>query len=157
TAITTSSSISVNPRCRQALLIAPLLPACTGLTSLFPPEESFSCIRSGEGTTEFGPDGGMSGSSGRRTALVGGTLLESDQPDRAMRATESPWILLLRFAALLAVCGSEAAAAYTLAPDHPRIFITRAGLPDLARRCAGPLADDYHAVKSAADAAVMHG
>jgi len=64
------------------------------------------------------------------------------------------------FALALAVSGSRgstAAASYSLSPDHPRIFVTKAGLSDLARRCAGPLADDYRAVKAAADAAVARG
>jgi hypothetical protein len=47
--------------------------------------------------------------------------------------------------------------AYRVSPDHPQIFVTRAGLPELARRCAGPLAEDCRAVKGAADAAVAHG
>ncbi|MBA3935932.1 MAG: hypothetical protein H0X38_00570 [Planctomycetes bacterium] len=41
--------------------------------------------------------------------------------------------------------------------DHPRIFLTRAGLSALAARCAGAGAADYAALKRAADDAVRAG
>jgi hypothetical protein len=40
---------------------------------------------------------------------------------------------------------------------HPRIFLTKAELPALAARCAGPAAKDYAALKEAADNAVRAG
>jgi hypothetical protein len=69
--------------------------------------------------------------------------------------------ILLILAAISATFNGRArgagAVAYNVSPDHPRIFVTKAGLPDLGRRCAGPLAADYRAVKAAADAAVARG
>jgi len=47
--------------------------------------------------------------------------------------------------------------AYTVVASHPRIFITKDGLPALAERCAGPLAGDYAKMKADADAAVRSG
>src|SRR5438552_980192 len=68
---------------------------------------------------------------------------------------------LLILAAILAAfdgrAGATGVGAYTVSPDHPRIFVTRAGLLDLARRCEAPLAKDYRAVKAAADAGVARG
>lgn len=58
---------------------------------------------------------------------------------------------------LLAGTVSAAPAPYIVAPDHPRIFVTKTGLRDLAARCAGPLAEDYRLVKEAADVAVTRG
>jgi hypothetical protein len=58
---------------------------------------------------------------------------------------------------LLAGTASPAPAPYVVAPDHPRIFVTRAGLRELAARCAGPLAEDYRLVKEGADLAVTRG
>ena len=40
---------------------------------------------------------------------------------------------------------------------HPRIFLTRASMPALVARCAGPQAAEYTALKAAADAAVRRG
>src|SRR4051794_32734351 len=55
---------------------------------------------------------------------------------------------------LMSGVASSAPALYVVAPDHPRIFITKPGLRDLAERCAGPLAEDYRLVKESADLAV---
>jgi hypothetical protein len=77
-----------------------------------------------------------------------------------MRFIECPrGFLFALVAALLGSSASNAAqtAVYTVSADHPRIFVTKAGLPELARRCAGPLAGDYRVVKAAADAAVARG
>ncbi len=63
----------------------------------------------------------------------------------------SLWALVLLGAACSARAGVR------VPKSHPRIFVTRKGLVDLARRSAGPLRDDYAAVKRAADAAVKRG
>jgi len=44
---------------------------------------------------------------------------------------------------------------YRVRPDHPRLFIENVAA--VARRCAGPLAEDYAVVKARADAAVKRG
>jgi hypothetical protein len=54
-------------------------------------------------------------------------------------------------------CAAAEVTAYTVSPDHPRLFVTKSGLRDLAQRCAGPLAEDYRMLKAAADAAVARG
>ena len=46
-------------------------------------------------------------------------------------------------------------AAYQVKAAHPRLFIE--DVQELARRCDGPLADDYEIVKQRADAAVQRG
>jgi hypothetical protein len=76
-----------------------------------------------------------------------------------MRCLPCPLHVLVLMLAVLANSGAAGAAvpAYRVSADHPRIFVTKAGLPDLAQRCAGPLAADYRAVKAAADAAVARG
>ncbi len=68
---------------------------------------------------------------------------------------------LLRFLALIAsavlVPFAFTAPDYSVKEAHPRIFITRAELPALAERCAGPLAADYAQMKADADASVRSG
>jgi hypothetical protein len=54
----------------------------------------------------------------------------------------------------LACCGL-AQTGYQIKPDHPRLLIT--DVPEVARRCEGPLADDYRVVKDRADAALRRG
>jgi hypothetical protein len=61
------------------------------------------------------------------------------------------------FACLQLALSSTASPDYTVVAAHPRIFITQAGLPALAERCAGPLANDYAKMKTDADAAVRSG
>jgi hypothetical protein len=50
-----------------------------------------------------------------------------------------------------------ASAPFTLTETHPRIFVTAKDLPDLAKRCAGPLAKPYAELKADADQAVRSG
>lgn len=64
-------------------------------------------------------------------------------------------VSLWAFVLLGAACAARAGA--RVPKSHPRIFVTRKGLVNLARRSAGPLRDDYAAVKRAADAAVKRG
>jgi len=45
--------------------------------------------------------------------------------------------------------------AYTVRKDHPRLFIDDPKA--LARRCEGPLAEDYKVVKERADRALRNG
>lgn len=52
---------------------------------------------------------------------------------------------------------TASAPAYAVNEAHPRIFITRAGLPALAERNAGSLAREYAIMKADADAAVKSG
>lgn len=65
------------------------------------------------------------------------------------------FLVLLAFA--LPALPSLAAPDYSVVESHPRIFITRAGLPALAARCAGPLAADYARLKADADNALRTG
>lgn len=58
-------------------------------------------------------------------------------------------------ALLLALCAT--AGEHALPATHPRIFVTKAGLPALAARCAGPLATEYAELKRQADEAVKNG
>jgi hypothetical protein len=68
--------------------------------------------------------------------------------------------ILRRLAALLCaplLCAAAAQVglaqeAYRIKPSHPRIFIS--DVKEMARRCDGPLAEDYRLVKQQADAAV---
>jgi hypothetical protein len=48
------------------------------------------------------------------------------------------------------------AADYTVVPTHPRLFITKADLPALVTRCAGPLEREYGELKRQADEAVKN-
>ena len=60
--------------------------------------------------------------------------------------------------AALAAAGEPAASAeeaYQVKPSHPRVLIEDPAA--VARRCSGPLADDYRVVKARADAAVSRG
>src|SRR5438094_8538632 len=82
-----------------------------------------------------------------------GTLPVSNKQSLIMRFVGCPWSFRIALGAALLGSGGSAAAAYTVSPDLPRIFVTRAALPDLARRCAGPLAADYLPAKAAAAAA----
>ena len=52
-------------------------------------------------------------------------------------------------------CSGLAQAGYQVKPNHPRLLIT--DVSEVARRCEGPLADDYRVVKDRADAAVRQG
>lgn len=52
-------------------------------------------------------------------------------------------------------CSGLAQTGYQVKPNHPRVLIT--DVPEVARRCEGPLADDYRVVKDRADAAVRRG
>ena len=52
-------------------------------------------------------------------------------------------------------CSGLAQTGYQVKPNHPRLLIT--DVPEVARRCEGPLADDYQVVKDRADAAVRRG
>jgi len=56
---------------------------------------------------------------------------------------------------LLAVC--TIAGEHAVAATHPRILVSKADLPGLAARCAGPLAREYANMKGQADAAVKNG
>lgn len=76
--------------------------------------------------------------------------------DSAEIVTRMPRFLALLACAVLAPFAA-AAPAYTVVASHPRIFVTRDGLPALAERCAGPLAGDYAKMKADADAAVRSG
>jgi hypothetical protein len=82
-----------------------------------------------------------------------GTLPRGNQQPLNLHLAGS--IVGIPIALLAGRSGPGAATARTVSPDHSRIFVTKAGLPELARRCAGPLAEDYRAVK--ADAAVARG
>ncbi len=62
----------------------------------------------------------------------------------------------LVFALLLLASTVTGAAAYTLGA-HPRIFITRQGLPSLAQRSQGAMAAEYAVIKALADSAVSKG
>jgi hypothetical protein len=44
---------------------------------------------------------------------------------------------------------------YQVKPNHPRLLIP--DVPEVARRCEGPLADDFRVVKDRADAAARRG
>jgi hypothetical protein len=65
--------------------------------------------------------------------------------------------ILIALAAALAPLMAASAPGYSVAEQHPRIFITHSGLAALAERCAGPLARDYAVVKGDADQAVRSG
>src|ERR1019366_7776454 len=52
-------------------------------------------------------------------------------------------------------CSGLAQTAYQVKTNHPRLLIT--DVQEVARRCEGPLADDYRVVKNRADAAVQRG
>src|ERR1039457_1018068 len=52
-------------------------------------------------------------------------------------------------------CSGLAQTGYQVKPNHPRLLIT--DVPEVARRCEGPLADDYRVVKDRVDAAVRRG
>lgn len=64
--------------------------------------------------------------------------------------------LLATSVALTSLMGA-AVPEYHLAEPHPRIFVTASELPALGKRCAGPLAKDYAAMKATADQAVASG
>lgn len=61
--------------------------------------------------------------------------------------------LVLLLSLSVALAGIDAA----VVADHPRLFVTAKELPALAERCAGPLAEDYAALKQQADHAVKSG
>src|SRR3974390_1538916 len=52
-------------------------------------------------------------------------------------------------------CSGFAQTGYLVKPNHPRLLMT--DVAEIARRCDGPLADDYRVVKDRADAAVRRG
>ena len=65
-----------------------------------------------------------------------------------------------RRVALISLCGALccsglAQTGYQVKPDHSRLLIQ--DVPEVARRCEGPLADDYRVVKDRPDAAVRRG
>ena len=66
------------------------------------------------------------------------------------------WVTV-RFAFLAGalILSAEADDSYHVKADHPRLIIE--DVPTMARRCAGPLAEDYRVVKERADAAVQRG
>jgi hypothetical protein len=53
------------------------------------------------------------------------------------------------------VIGGTAEDHYQVKPDHPRLIVE--DVRAMARRCVGPLAEDYKVVKDRADAAVRRG
>lgn len=66
--------------------------------------------------------------------------------------------MLLRLILLLScIALADPVSAADVVQTHPRIFITQADLPELAKRCAGPLAEDYARAKRDADNAVRSG
>ncbi|MBN8525594.1 MAG: hypothetical protein J0M02_09680 [Planctomycetes bacterium] len=68
----------------------------------------------------------------------------------------TPLLRLLVLCCMLWSIG-HAGDAIPVPTTHPRIFLTKAELPALAARCAGPAAKDYAALKEAADNAVRAG
>ena len=71
---------------------------------------------------------------------------QSEQP--------SVWKTMLLGAALVAFGASVSA--YDLS-DHPRIFVNKAGIEDLAEKAWGPLAAEYALIKAEADQACQRG
>lgn len=64
--------------------------------------------------------------------------------------------MIYRFWTVLLLCAVLAAGDPVVA-THPRIFVTKAELPALAARCAGPMAREYAELKRQADEAVKNG
>ncbi len=69
-------------------------------------------------------------------------------PDRLLTATVPALIVS-------AIIGTAAEGPYQVKPTHPRLMVE--GVPAMARRCVGSLAEDYRVVKERADAAVRRG
>src|SRR5690349_2315539 len=74
----------------------------------------------------------------------------------ASRVSTMSWVTV-RFAFLAGalILSAEADDSYHVKADHPRLIIE--DVSTMARRCAGPLAEDYRVVKERADAAVQRG
>lgn len=70
----------------------------------------------------------------------------------AQRFSSIPSVVLI-VAVSLGVCFGQAG--YQVKAAHPRLFVE--DVPELARRCEGPLADDYAIVKQRADDAIQRG
>ncbi len=64
---------------------------------------------------------------------------------------------LLLCCCIVAFAAQSSVGDYRITAEHPRIFITKPGLPALARRCAASLKDDYDMLKRQADEAVARG
>jgi hypothetical protein len=67
----------------------------------------------------------------------------------------SKYLLAMAFAVAAAAWQAAGQGEYQVKPDHPRLLINN--VREVARRCDGPLAEDYRVVKERADAAVRRG